>query len=278
MDEAAPAAAAGASEPAVKKSRLLRRVPTSLLVTLLGIALTAWLLPAFTRQWDDRQKAQELKVAITDDVATATARAFFGTKTSDRNASFAPLLAALSPPTGAAAAGVAREWELSSFKIAAKLKAYFRSPALDRRWQTYSTGVYDFFLALASPSALRPDALGRVVFEFGLGRKKAEQFRSAGRAILREQHKFDRTLRRVNAQIRRARANGDTFIERQTLRGRSVLSQQNARDIATNWTILAKLVQDAVLQAEARVSRAILAGHPIGYSTTTHDLLHELFG
>jgi hypothetical protein len=59
MDEAAPPEAG--TTAAEKKRPLLRRVPTSLLVTLLGIALTAWLLPAFTRQWDDRQKAQELQ-------------------------------------------------------------------------------------------------------------------------------------------------------------------------------------------------------------------------
>src|SRR6478672_11646487 len=70
MDEAAPADGAAAE----KKRRLLRRVPTALLVTLLGIALTAWLLPAFTRQWDDRQKALELKANAADDIATVTAR------------------------------------------------------------------------------------------------------------------------------------------------------------------------------------------------------------
>ncbi len=42
-------------------------------VTLLGIALTDWLLPAFTRQWDDRQKARELKAAVITQVAAATA-------------------------------------------------------------------------------------------------------------------------------------------------------------------------------------------------------------
>jgi hypothetical protein len=50
-----------------------RRVPTALLVTLLGIGLTAWILPAFTRQWDDRQKAHELKAAIVAESASATA-------------------------------------------------------------------------------------------------------------------------------------------------------------------------------------------------------------
>src|SRR4051812_9873136 len=74
MDEAAPAVGAAVE----KKRPLLHRLPTSVVVTLLGVALTAWLLPAFTKQWDDRQKAHELKTAIVTDIASATAGAMIG--------------------------------------------------------------------------------------------------------------------------------------------------------------------------------------------------------
>src|SRR5436305_1490816 len=60
MSEAAPAAAGVAAE---KKRRLLRRIPTSVVLTMLGIALRAWLLPAISRQWVDRQKARDLDPA-----------------------------------------------------------------------------------------------------------------------------------------------------------------------------------------------------------------------
>jgi hypothetical protein len=71
MDEAAPE-----EGPAAEKKRpLLRRIPTPLIVTLVGIVLTAWLLPAFTRQWDDRQKAHEIKAALATQIAAATADA-----------------------------------------------------------------------------------------------------------------------------------------------------------------------------------------------------------
>src|SRR3954467_7064097 len=65
-----------ASEVAESSERGRRRlrIPTSVFVTLLGIALTAWFLPAFTRQWDDRQKAHELKAALASQVAVATAK------------------------------------------------------------------------------------------------------------------------------------------------------------------------------------------------------------
>src|SRR5262245_62538084 len=69
------------AENPAKARRRLPRIPTSVVMTLLAIALPAWLLPAFTRQWDDRQQAHDLKAAITSDMATATAGALFGRST-----------------------------------------------------------------------------------------------------------------------------------------------------------------------------------------------------
>ena len=63
MDAAAPEAAQPPAEAAPesrKRSGRRVRIATSVVITLIGIALTAWLLPAFTRQWDDRQKVREL--------------------------------------------------------------------------------------------------------------------------------------------------------------------------------------------------------------------------
>ena len=50
------------------------KVPTSIVVTFLGIALTAWLLPAFTRQWEDRQKSRELKADLIAQMSAATVK------------------------------------------------------------------------------------------------------------------------------------------------------------------------------------------------------------
>jgi hypothetical protein len=60
MDKAAPEETGAAAE---KKRRLLRRVPTPLIVTLLGIGLSAWLLPAITRQWDSAEGARPEGIA-----------------------------------------------------------------------------------------------------------------------------------------------------------------------------------------------------------------------
>src|SRR5215469_17017810 len=84
MSDAAPAAGAeeaAKAEPKAENKPLLRRLrrpPTALLVTLLGIALTAWLLPAVTRQWNDRQSAHAVQAGIVSDMTAATARVFQG--------------------------------------------------------------------------------------------------------------------------------------------------------------------------------------------------------
>src|SRR5262252_3189899 len=77
MSDAAPAAGAVAAE----KKPLLRRIrrpPTSVVMTLLGLALTAWLFPAVARQWDDRQKATELRASLVAQIASASAHALTG--------------------------------------------------------------------------------------------------------------------------------------------------------------------------------------------------------
>jgi hypothetical protein len=79
MDAAAPEAAepreeAEAATDARKRAWWRLKIPTTVIVTLVGIALTAWLLPAFTRQWDDRQKAQALKADLATQIAAATSQ------------------------------------------------------------------------------------------------------------------------------------------------------------------------------------------------------------
>jgi hypothetical protein len=55
-------------------------LPTPVVATVVGVVLSAllslWLIPAFTRQWDDRQKAHDLKAALIAEMATASAQAW----------------------------------------------------------------------------------------------------------------------------------------------------------------------------------------------------------
>jgi hypothetical protein len=44
--------------------RRLRVSRKAVLIPLLTVVLGAWLIPAFTRQWDDRQKARALQASV----------------------------------------------------------------------------------------------------------------------------------------------------------------------------------------------------------------------
>jgi hypothetical protein len=107
--------------------RFLRRIPTALLVTLLGIGLSAWILPAVSRQWDDRQKARELQSNIAQQVAVASSQ------------TIRDLVAVVD--SAGQQKGTDRffnRWNLNKFRIGALLDAYFpNSPAYSEAHSGY---------------------------------------------------------------------------------------------------------------------------------------------
>jgi hypothetical protein len=117
-----------------RTARLLARIPRSVFVTLLGIALTAWLLPAFTRQWDDRQKARELKAAVIAQIAAATAAQAVETK----KVSARRLYLTGNGPSESAYECLNDLWLLHSMSIEARLRAYFPNDIVSR-WHDFDT-------------------------------------------------------------------------------------------------------------------------------------------
>lgn len=120
MEDAAPAVEATAE----KKRRFVRRVPTSLIVTLLGIALTAWLFPAITQQWNDRRDARALRAALAERIVAA-------------NESFInPVEIPLNDPGTLAfskmVGRLARAYDIDGTRIDAQLRIYF-----SRQFQNY---------------------------------------------------------------------------------------------------------------------------------------------
>jgi hypothetical protein len=51
------------------------RPPKTLVLTVVGALFTLWVLPAFTRQWEDRQKAREIQSALVEEIAIASSEA-----------------------------------------------------------------------------------------------------------------------------------------------------------------------------------------------------------
>jgi hypothetical protein len=101
-----------------------RWIPKSLVLAIVGIGLSSWLIPAITRQWDDRQRAGDLKAELVADMATATGRAVLDAQ------AFTYATADSRPPASANAAAV-NEWSVAALEIRAKLDAYFGDDAVE---------------------------------------------------------------------------------------------------------------------------------------------------
>jgi hypothetical protein len=95
--------------------------------------LSSWLIPAITRQWDDRQKAGDLKAALVAEMATATGRAVLDAQTFT-------YASADSRPSPAANAASVKEWSVAALEVRARLDAYF-GPAAVNAWEVVTNYV-----------------------------------------------------------------------------------------------------------------------------------------
>ena len=257
MDDAAPAAGAATDEATAAeknetkaKRRLFRRVPTSVVVTLLGVALTAWLLPAFTRQWDDRQKATEFKSALVADMAAASARALNGGesvwagKEVDKNQ-------------------LGDDWAVASLQIEARLHAYFDRKVVDA-WRVYAWSVDRY----AGANRLQADSDLRLANKEGWALDVRAADVAAEVLGIGNRQRPGRGGKPHFTAVSVAGEQGLAGLE-EYLSTRSPLRFYR--------TILAPTFIPAVLlRFEEEIGSEVLAAHVRGYSTTTHDLLHDL--
>jgi hypothetical protein len=126
VDIALPKPAASRRSTAwLRHLRVARRwIPRSLLLAVLGIGLSSWLIPALTRQWDDRQKAGEIKAVLIADMATSTGRVLLDAQ------AFSDAPARSRPSTRERDASM-KVWSVAVLDIRARLNAYFGSAATD---------------------------------------------------------------------------------------------------------------------------------------------------
>lgn len=115
----------------MKPARRRLPVPTSVLLTVLLAALSVWVAPAFTRQWEDRKQARQLQAQIAEQVALATA------DLGQRINSFARA----ENLTGLTESELVKEyWQLKQAGIDVRLRAYF-SPDMRSVWRTFNEFV-----------------------------------------------------------------------------------------------------------------------------------------
>jgi hypothetical protein len=274
------AAAREASEPheeAAPQAEPRRRtwwrvkIPTSVIVTLVGIALTAWLLPAFTRQWDDRQTAHDLQAGVVAQIASATGQAVVS----------AHRTGTLAKDPATARKQAADAWLLESLAIEARLRAYFPSDVV-ASWEVFSyfvnklvgvpTGEADAALVRAMKWMLGVPHT-TVVFPLSFSALNHLPHDVAQDAALQV------IVVRSFAKRKRVMADPsdlrylDTYI-------REVLTKNERRDVdhlrreavglpLARWEV-------TLIEFEQDVAALVLSAHPRGYSTTKRDLINDL--
>ena len=142
MTESASVHGVAVEEKAAVKS-LRPRVPTSVVVTLLGAALTVWLAPAFTRQWDDRQDARVLQAGLAEQVVVSAFRTIRdGAGLAYGRGEYDAILA---------------QWKEAGVTTEVKTKAYFAAPIVSR-WRDVVQNVEYFLLVCQDIADARKDS------------------------------------------------------------------------------------------------------------------------
>ena len=119
-----------AREKAATKS-LRPRVPTSVIATLLGVALTVWLAPAFTHQWEDRQAARDLQARLAEQMVVSAFQTIRdGARLAHGQGQYDVILG---------------QWKEAGLTTQVRAKAYFDQPIV-REWDEAVHDVEYFLL------------------------------------------------------------------------------------------------------------------------------------
>jgi hypothetical protein len=231
------------------------RVPTSLLLTVFVALLSVLVAPAVVRQWDDRQKAHELKVALMSEMATATSRALIDAQ----NAAIQNLYVHLGlvpsqlPPAIRLASwrttpATEMEWARRSTRIEAQLRAYFGHRQADE-WRHYR-----WLVGLLMSSA----AAGRVSDAYG----EAKDLPPNAAKIKNEIYSFYANQFELLPYLHNWKHRAD-FLQIELSFFRAV-----KRGLAE--------IQYRLLAYEDRLSHEVLASHIDGYSVTRRHLVQDL--
>ena len=208
-------------------------------MTLLGAALTVWLAPAFTRQWDDRQAARDFKVELAErGLISGFQTIRDGARLAEGQGRYDVIL------------GRWREAELST---ELKAEAYFEGSVVDD-WQSADQHVQYFLLLSDDIAAARVEAV----------HLPADQ---------RFQHRYDRISEKLD--LLKAPTPGDVG-RAPTPEDVDRAAQKLADDKANERAEGMEQVKTWILAKIETAADALLTAHPSGFSTTREDLVKDL--
>jgi hypothetical protein len=180
--EAPPEATQAEENPSHR--RWLRVSSTPLLATLVGVVLSAWLIPAFTHQWNDRQKARDVQASVVSEIVSATAKALNDAQIASDAQAWKTTRATVPSAANGWTAAAANHWSVATQRIKARLGIYFGASASER-WTTMSNYVTStLFYASGTGYAFddvkaRPGRLQDLVWEYGVHHTNMNELRQA---------------------------------------------------------------------------------------------------
>lgn len=231
--------AAEEEKPRSERRRL--RVPTSVLLTLLVAVMSVLVGPAFARQWEDRQKARELKAAIADEIASATARTL--------GAGVYVARAQQAQARRDRFVNARAFWRPASRRIETKLKAYFPASMADE-WKQLVLDIDDFLenvCARASPPG-QPF--------------KSDLSASSRRANIAAWFESSSKLRPLPDRLQN--------------RTPSEIAHSATRDNAEDRVEVIDAGGEWMFAETDKMTAVLFNAHPAGFSTNRRDLLRDL--
>jgi hypothetical protein len=131
-------------------------------VTVVGALLSAWLIPAVTRQWQDQQKARELKASLVSRISRDATRALvasdfvaYGRFGGTRQSNGAP------PFSDKQFNDLDITWRQNSEEVEGLLAAYF--PHLVGEWHRYAALVENTYFLLRPRVYLRAETISALL-------------------------------------------------------------------------------------------------------------------
>jgi hypothetical protein len=228
----------------------LPRVPKGLVLTVLLTLLTAWLIPALTRQWQDQQRAQELKAAMVARIGRDTTDALV-LSSFIANGRFEPVRDPKRPfriPMKVFN-DLDLNWERNRREISTQLEAYFSDRDLVKGWQSYGQLTRDTYFLITEREFNRRWTVTRL------------------QRLLPARHRCKiESLRDPFPTRTRART------QPASLAPQSRCKPSELKNPRINYFFVAT----ALLEAKSNLTEAILHADPDGLSTDTGDLLQDL--
>jgi hypothetical protein len=116
------------------KEELLKGLRHPLVLLIVGAMISSYIIPYYTKAWQDHQKELELKTNLVSEVSDAVATLLIKTQTTKAimNTPYKEFYDAY------------QQWESANSIIGSKLEAYFSGSRLPTLWSNYSAVLGDF--------------------------------------------------------------------------------------------------------------------------------------